>query len=291
MPIEPVEFQIEDVVPPDCTSAFLLGKRKETVIYESHVIAYGERLVSVAKRLRLKGYDAFIAPLRGGLRPWVQLNIIARTLNRTLFLPFSQASSGMHRDEIYAYLGNWLRTVDADGILKLAVIDVGEGGGGSLTLAQYLKELHNYQKAAHWEIDFYILFARRRRSFQVPPKSLGIEKLSNDDITFRLTTWNVPAVVGEDWNEAMGIKVRWTKMKPHVEFQSTAGDMVFVQRSGQSIVVKSGELHLLLDAILSKVVNEIMATDPDLPHIGDIWNTHFPHLVEPPRVILPGDEL
>jgi hypothetical protein len=154
---------------------------------------FAENLVNLRKTLDQNRYHAVIVPLRGGLKPWVQLDVSGQHHDTVIWLPYTGASQRKMDERIRWYLRRDIAPFTEEAELRLAVVDTGEGGNGSTTLAELIHECHKQDTRRRWLVDIHLIYQS-----VYPPLSRSIPNFSNDKLHFNPYPWKVQSLIMED---------------------------------------------------------------------------------------------
>lgn len=158
MPTTSPDYQITDIIEPENTDKFLSFNSNIPLIDESAFDAYAAQLKTLAVQLQEKRYDKLIVPLRGGLKPAMQLDVLCDYQMPILWLPYTAGSQGQFDQQVKECLQSELVTCPDGQPARLAILDTAIGGNGSEHLAKLIAEI--VTSKCNWKVDFHLLYVR-----------------------------------------------------------------------------------------------------------------------------------
>lgn len=284
MPAYQVPVPKVDEVDPGKARLYVAERPKLTVVRRSSLDAYAAELVRIGKELQSVGYHGVVVPLRGGLKPWVQLDVVTELKLHDCWLPFTQGANGVDRDQIRHYLASFLSARPPVTPFRLAVVDTANSGHSSCMLADVIKSVWSDRgDASEWAVDFYLLFEATSTARRQPPKSRDIGPKSNTRLQFRVFPRPVPDLVVEDWDEALGVKCLWRDgTTPALEVIPSKGVLAIQERDGRLHIIEADRLDRETDLLLGEAVSEAVVTEPGFEHTHDVWPAYLPEDGTPP---------
>lgn len=272
MPVRPVDAVIVKEVQPKFATAFQNECHRLPVIGMQELYSYAEQLLEIGRTLASRPYDFVVIPLRGGLKPWLQLDVLREFRQAPLWLPYTVGSQGKFDEQVLDVLEQGFATHEGVSELKIAVIDTAISGDGSLHLAELLAQHHLSDKRQRWICHFHLLHAKER----FPLKSRHIPELSNERLEFNVVTWPVDHLLVEDWNEAIGLEVCWEgNTRAIIKHCSTEGRLLLKRNDGAVQLIESQELHHYVDLLLGDAVSEYVRHDEKLVYQKDVWQRYI----------------
>jgi hypothetical protein len=273
-----------DVVPVRWADAFLRERPELQVVDRQHLDAYADRLVDIGKELQAIKPHRVVVPLRGGLKPWLQLDVMTEMRHCDGWLPYTQGANNVATEQVRHYLNAFIAVGSNTPHFRIAILDTAESGHSSRELAKVVKELRAQAKGnSIWEVHFFLVFVKKRPQDRWPSLSGEIEPMSAPGITFRLHPFSVPHLLVEDWNEALGIRTRWVDGHvPRIEFVPSNGRMALREYDGSVRVFEAERLDRFTDALLGKSVSDGVVSAPGFRHVGDVWPNYLPPDAVPP---------
>lgn len=276
MPDTPCPITQVDEVPADEASAYLQSHRETRIIRLQDVTMYGDLLAQVAKWLQICGYDGIIVPVRGGVKPFTQLNVLTEMRFEPCLLPFTQGANRLNEEQVRDYLKNYLERRAGNSPLKLSVVDTADSGHSALCLAEICRSLRrDWRGSGAWAIDFILFFEFQDGSKRYPPKSFHIPKLSSSKLVFRVFACGTPSLLVEDWDEALGIKTVWRDGRtPEFVLVPSKGRLVIQDYDGILRQYEAERLDLFTDQILGQEASDAVITDQSLRFHHDVWQKY-----------------
>lgn len=274
-----------DEVPAHKGGLYLAGRPELVVVRRAALDDYATALVRIGKELQSVGYHNVVVPLRGGLKPWVQLDVITELKLNDCLLPFTQGANGIDKDQIRHHLKAFTDVRPAVSPYRLAVVDTANSGHSSNMLADIIKSIWSERAdGSAWVADFYLLFAETIPRRSQPPKSREIEPKSTHGLTFRVYPHCVPDLIVEDWDAALGIKCLWRDgSKPGLEVVPSKGSMAVQEHDGRLHVIEADRLDRETDMLLGEAVSDAVRTEPGFHHTKDVWPAYLPKDGTPPN--------
>jgi hypothetical protein len=265
-----VEAVVVQEVKPKFFDSLRNNMDRVPVIQVRELYSYAEMLLEIGRELARQNYDIVIIPLRGGLKPWLQLDVLREFRQPPLWLPYTAGSQGKFDDQIMHVLYEGFKTKESTASLRFAVVDTAISGHGSAHLAEILNTFHSQDNKRQWSCDFHLLHARNR----TPTETARI-KPSHDNLKFSVILWPVEHLLVEDWNEAIGLVVNWEGNQRVVIKQcATEGQLLLRRLDGSGQLIESAEMHAYLDVLLGDALSEYVQTDPALEYQRDVWQRY-----------------
>jgi hypothetical protein len=273
MPIRRPEIVLVEEVAPIWSDKYLIERPKLKVIHADKIYAYSDELVRIAREIQSRSYHGLIVPLRGGLKPWLQLDVMTELQIHDCWLPFTQGSNGLDRDQIRHHLVDFINSCEPTSPLKLAVVDTANSGHSSNQLAEIIRSIHTDRAdGAHWQVHFYLIFEQTNPTRHHPPLSAEIPGKSNERLHFDVFPHAVPDLIAEDWDEALGIKCGWEDgLTPEIRIFPSRGRFALQEGSGYLKVIESDRLDRYTDLLLGEAVSDNVITLPGFRHTHDVW--------------------
>lgn len=272
MPVRPVDAVIVEEIQPRFATAFQNELHRVPIIGMQELYTYAEQLLEIGRILASRPYDCIVIPLRGGLKPWLQLDVLREFRQSPLWLPFTAGSQGKNDEQVLHILEQGLAKHAGASELRIAVIDTAISGDGSLHLAGLLSQRQLIDRGQRWNCDFHLLHAKQR----FPKKSNLIRELSNEHLEFSVVTWPVDHLLVENWNEAIGLEVHWDgTTQAVIRNSSTEGRLLLKQIDGSIQLIESPELHHYVDLLFGDAVSEHVRHDASLVYQGDVWQRYI----------------
>jgi hypothetical protein len=272
MPVRPVDAVIVKEIQPKFAKAFQNEFHRIPVIGMQELYSYAEQLLEIGRTLASRPYDFVVIPLRGGLKPWLQLDVLREFRQSPLWLPYTAGSQGKYDEQVLHVLEQGIATHASASDLRIAVIDTAISGDGSFHLAELLAQRQLTDRRQRWICDFHLLHAKER----FPTRSNYILKLSNERLKFNVVTWPVDHLLVEDWNEAIGLEVRWEgDTRAIIKHCSTEGHLLLERNDGSIQLIESQELHHYVDLLLGDAVSEYVRHDENLVYQGEVWHRYI----------------
>jgi hypothetical protein len=272
MPVRPVDAVIVKEIQPKFATAFQNDFHRLPVIGMQELYSYAEKLLEIGRTLASRPYDLVVIPLRGGLKPWLQLDVLREFQQSPLWLPYTAGSQGKYDEQVLHIIEQGIAKHAGASELRIAVIDTAISGDGSLHLAGLLSQRQLSDRRQRWICDFHLLHAKQR----FPTKSNFIRKLSNENLQFKVVTWPVDHLLVEDWNEAIGLEVHWEgSTRAIIKHCSTEGRLLLKRIDGSIQLIESPELHHYVDLLLGDAVSEYVRHDAHLVYQRDVWQRYI----------------
>lgn len=268
--------QVDEIAAFDSKS-YRHGKRDSKLVRLRDVTDYGELLSNAAKWVQACGYDGIIVPLRGGVKPFIQINVLTEMRFKPCWLPFTQGANGVNEEQIRYYLKGQLNVWANKSPLKIAVVDTADSGDSSLMLASVCRSLRKeWKDKSRWAIDFILFFESQDGAKQCPPKSCRIPGMSTDNLVFRVFACGTPSLISEDWDEALGIRTIWKDGEPpEVITVPSKGRLLIQDYDGTLREFVADRLDQFTDQILGKEASNAVVTDPSLTFDRDVWQNYI----------------
>jgi hypothetical protein len=130
------------------------------VVKRADLVDYADTVPEIRKTLDAYHYHAVIVPYRGALKPWLQLSVLAQHADTIIELPFTGASQRKNDERLRWYLWQGLARFFEEGELRIAVVDTGEGGHGSVTITDLLRQCHREDQRRKWFVDIHLIHKR-----------------------------------------------------------------------------------------------------------------------------------
>ena len=204
------------------------------------------------------------------MKPWVQLSVMGQHRDRIIPLPYTYASQRQNDERIRHHLWEGIAPLSEEAELRLAVVDTGNGGNGSSTLAELLRDCHRRDPKRRWFVDFHLIYKRG----VYPPLSRNIPLFSEHNLHFNPFPWPVESLIMEDWNAAIGLEAVFDDGKKVIVKESSTEGTVILQGAEEAVVVQSPTIHHYMDAQLGQTVSDAVVTDPDLKFLRDVWQNY-----------------
>lgn len=176
MPIRPVEAVVVQEVQSKFAAELQRNLHRVPIIGVQELYSYAERLLEIGRTLATQSYDIVAIPLRGGLKPWLQLDVLREFSQTPLWLPYTAGSQGKYDEQILHVLEEGLSIHASAADLRIAVVDTAISGDGSLHLAELLARHHRRDVKRRWACDFHLLYAQER----YPAKAMLMLKLTGE---------------------------------------------------------------------------------------------------------------
>lgn len=269
--------QTDEVESVDASKFLCNVKRRDSrLVRMKDITEYGELLEKVALWLQSVTCDGVIVPLRGGIKPFTQLNALANLKYAPCWLPFTQGANGLNKDEIRTALKDYLESHLQQEKTRLVVVDTADSGDSSLALAEILKSLREEAGGtASWEVTFILFFESQNGKKWCPPKSTCIPHLNGEKIRFRVFRCGTTSLITEDWDEGLGIKAEWKpEGKPQVSVIPSAGIVIVEDYTGRLRQYKVERLDQFIDELLAKEVSDAVMTNDLVKYERDVWQQH-----------------
>ena len=126
-----------------------------------------------------------------------------------------------------------------------------------------MAQLHKESSGQEWEVAIHLLYSPASRNHSFPSKAKDVESFQSERLRFAVKFYAVDDLFVEDWNEAIGVEIKWSGetflVKPASE-----GKLLVRSTSGEIKVYESNELNNFIDSLISASVSEAMLTDPTL---------------------------
>ncbi len=261
----------------DGADKYLFSTMKEgRLVRLQDITEYGELLKRAAEWLQKFPCDGVIVPLRGGVKPFTQLDVLTEFKHSPCWLPFTQGANYVNHEQIREILKQYVEPRMEDGPARLVVIDTADSGHSSHALATILKELHSGLPAStKWVVDFVLFFESEGGKKPCPPLSRSIPTLNTDRLRFRVYACGTTSLLAEDWDEALGVRATWdSNGKPHIAVIPSKGRII-VQSCDDSLKEYETErLDQFVDELLANEVSDAVVTDEHLRHERDVWHKY-----------------
>lgn len=110
---------------------------------------------------------------------------------------------------------------------------------------------------------FHLLHAEENEKYPIPPLALRIPSLSSGDLIFLLDFLQVPSLLVEDWDEALGLKAEWNNGVCFYKI-TTAGQLISKMPDGSVAVMGTDDLPKLVNSYIATFVTKTMLERPEL---------------------------
>lgn len=272
-----VAIQVEEVSGGDADKYLFSGNNKQgKLVRLQDITEYGDLLKRAAEWLQKFPCDGVVVPLRGGIKPFTQLDVLTQFKNTPCWLPFTQGANYLNRDQIRDILKKYIEPRMTDGSARFVVIDTADSGHSSHALATILKELHScFSSSTKWNVDFVLFFESEEGRKPCPPLSRSIPTLNTDRLRFRVYACGTTSLLAEDWDEALGVKATWdSNGKPHIAVIPSKGRIVVQSHNGSLKEYETERLDQLVDELLATEVSDAVVTDAQLKYERDVWQNY-----------------
>ncbi len=274
MPIRVPELLEVDAAPLKDAPALISSYQRDNVrvVTRGQLDGYGSQLVVLGRQLQAAQHDLVVFPLRGGLKPGLQLEVLTEYRLPVEWLPFTGGSNGTLDAQVLAVLQRRIAPIVAGkgAPISICAVDTSISGDSALRLAGLFRTTLEQLHAVGAGVVFYLLHEHSR----YPWRSLEINALSTRAVSFMVHCVGVDSLLVEDWSEAFGVRVvpdagGIVVLKP----AATEGSVIL--RDDEAVrIVSSPELNHLVDVLIAKAVAEDIQTDPRARHIGDVWERY-----------------
>ena len=274
IPSAEIESDLVDASPIQSLSDFVdqyKTSKKVRLINASDLSKYAESLVEMAIAIKQYPADFFLCPLRGALKPTLQLHKMNIIADQIEFLPFTRGSSGEFDDIIIKELKKIIYKFDADKqTFQINVIDTADGGYGANKLADLLRIVRRDYNKGQWLVNFFLLH----------PCSGDIENIervaskSNEKIIFNVHRHVVDDLLIEDWDAAIGIKVEHDTGHLIVKNGLTSGRLILVENNSVSLI-DSSEMCSYIDVLFANAISDEIKSRPDFQFYRDVYDDYI----------------
>lgn len=271
MPTVSANYQITDIIEPTNTDTFLSFNPTIPLIDEPAIDAYAAQLKKLAVKLQEKRYDKLIVPLRGGLKPAMQLDVLCDYQMPILWLPYTAGSQGRLDQQVKECLQSELVIGPDCQPTRLAILDTAIGGHGSEHLAKLIAETATSK--CNWKVDFHLLYAQSRY-----PQLCGQITKQNrlPTVEFNVELWPVEDLLVEDWNEAIGLSVELgSGQQLVIKKCSTEGKFLYRDNQKRIQVIESPELNKYFDVRLGQAISDDILSDPMFVFREEVWKRYL----------------
>ena len=274
MPLLEPEKVLRDVGPPGTLPELQQAYRVSAaqVITEAQLIDYAQAVVNVGKAVRADRYQLIFVPLRGGLKPGTQLEVILKYSVRVEWLPYTGGSTGRNDELLIRILRDALEELAKEqSQLRIAVVDTAIGGHGAAHLAELMLAAASVVDASGIEVTFHLIHPRERH----PARAEGISSLTAPSIALNVVFHPVESLLVEDWSEAIGIRIVPDDDAGLLIKKACTEGRVIIRDAEAVRVVDSEELQNVVDAYIARFVNLDILTDPKAAWHRDVWQDYF----------------
>jgi hypothetical protein len=273
MPVNQPKIVTIDEIEPAWAYDYLSERPKLHVVRGDRLSAYADELVKVSRSIQTVGYHGVLVPLRGGLKPWLQIDVVTEMRFDDCCIPFTQGANGVDVEPIRNRIESFLKSCPDVSTFKLAIVDTADSGHSSRMMAEIIKSIRTDRKdKANWQVHFYLIFEEGTPARRQPPLSAEIPGKSNHQVKFVVIPHSVPDLISEDWDEALGIKCGWKDGSiPQVYVVPSKGIVAIQRTDGGLRLVESNRLDRYTDILLSEAVSDCVVTHPEYTFSEDIW--------------------
>ncbi len=272
MPRRSVDLALIDAVAPPAADQLVAGLRNpERVIDDTALATYARRVVEIGIDALIVESQLMIFPLRGGLKPGLQLEVLTEYHLPTLWLPFTAGSQGGYDPSVAGLLREAFEKLLAEGReLRISVVDTAISGHGARHLAVIMADVLSRYAPRTSDVVFYVLHDQAR----FPGESNALEGLTTPHVAFRRRLYPVDSLLVEDWAEAIGVEVAFDGGIP-ILIKPTTTEGQLIVRSNEGIrIYQSQELSHAVDLLIAKSIDEEIRTYPEAAHLRDVWQRY-----------------
>jgi hypothetical protein len=233
--------------------------------------------VGIAKWLNRVPYAGIIIPLRGGLKPGIQLRLLTELQHECCWLPFTRGSNKVDHEQVRHLLKRFLERIATVPVLRIAILDTADSGDSARVLAEIIRDIYRSMEGpGQWIANFMLIFEPRDDGYPFPPKALDIRKLTLDErLIFSVTVCQTPSLIVEDWDEAIGIRTIWKDGKvPAIVQLPSKGRIIVEEFSGNLLEIEAERLDHYTNDLFTSAVSEAMTTDPMFRFDHDVWQNY-----------------
>lgn len=277
MSVRDVPYETLDVLPQDQADTFLREHSTIRVVSLGEFDGYSGVLRRVHDALGVQRPRAVVFPLRGGLKPGVQLEVMGNYEIEPLWLPYTTGGAGSHEDAIRAALDILLHPLEDGSRLMLSVVDTAISGHSARRLGVFLNDWVGARPGRSMDCHFNILYDPTHPNHSYPAEADEIRRPSSDRARFRLFTFPGPALILEDWAEALGYRVEFNEALCTVKPSVRAGRALLRGPDGIVSFIESERLDYFFDQRIAAALSENILTDPVLQYQRDVCWPEYTH--------------
>lgn len=268
-----MDFALTDKIPLWTADRLIASLREpERVIDEAALAIYARRVVEIGVDALVADRQLLIFPLRGGVKPGLQLEVLTEYRPATLWLPFTAGSQGGYDPAVTRLIADAIESLIQSGReLKLAVVDTAISGHGAAHLAEILARLLLKYAPRTSDVVFYLLHG----AIRYPDESNVIEGFNSAHSRFRRRLYPVDSLLVEDWAEAIGLEVMIDDGAPLIIKPATTQGTLIVRGPEGVKVYRSDELHHFVDLLIANSIDEEIRTYPNATHLRDVWKRYI----------------
>lgn len=269
--------EVKDVIPAQKTDIYFRSGNaasKELVRLDD-ITTYAELLTQATYWLSTDPCDGVIVPLRGGIVPARQIDVMKEYRLDPLLLPFTQGSNKKNYDECRHELARYLADRLTETKARIVVIDTADGGNGSLAMAELLKDVHS-DLFSHISLsaDFLLFFDVQGNNSWFPPESTKINSLGEDNLHFRVVGCRTRSLITESWDESLGLAAGWNKDgTPRIVAAPFAGKVLVQDRNGEIHEYAVERIDQFITDLLSAEVSDAVTTG-GMKFECDVWEKY-----------------
>ncbi len=240
------------------------------------ITSYGELLAQAAYWLSTDPCDGVIVPLRGGIVPSRQIDVMKEYKLEPLLLPFTQGANKKDYEQCRHELAQYLSGRLTEEYARVVIIDTADGGNGSVALAELLTDVHsdlfpNVRLCA----DFLLFFDVQGNNSWFPPESRDICRFSNDKLHLRVVGCRTTSLITESWDEALGLNAGWNEDgTPRIIAAPFAGKVLVQDRNGGIYEYDVERMDQFVTDLLASEVSDAVRTTDGLRFECDVWEKY-----------------
>jgi len=261
MLVQPVQYNIVEAAPPELVYELKESFKDARLIMREEVDSYADRLVEVATDLAKRPINVMLVPYRGGLTPSLHLQVMNKFQYPHIPLGFTQGSQERNRQSIEDELVWNLERLQKRAQLVIGIIDTAIRGDSSFKLADILKSAKRHFDKHQWRVVFHLLHSREK--YPTPPLVRDIANFNTESLWFEVELHDVPSLLVEDWDEAIGLRTDWQNGICYYK-TTTDGQVISKLPDGNVAVLHSKNLPMLIHSFIANSVTDSMLTNPAL---------------------------
>jgi hypothetical protein len=240
------------------------------VVSETQLIEFSQAVLAIGKAIAERKPSRIVSPLRGGLKPALQLLALLPEYNgRVEYIPYCGGSQGFFDDEVVPILRHAIKASETGGVTSLAVVDTAISGDGAAYLGKLMQSAAQAENVPLTKVHFHLMHARNR----LPARVSALNALSNSRIKLSYELHGVDSLVVEDWNAALGLERTFDGVKYSIKPTAEDGK-VLVRRLKDIVLIDSPELSKWVDREIGGWIDATIRTDPYARLIHPLWSEY-----------------
>lgn len=238
----------------------------------SDLTSYGNALANASKSIKLFQPDTIIVPLCGGLRPASILYPMNNFETAMFPVPFTQGSSGKYDKIIIDEIGRNLESFLKNNVLRIGIIDTGDGGQGLRAMTKLLHQLHNEAAPqCTWFIKFFIFVEPKSANYLDQTNDVK-EMVTKERFLIEREVFFVNNLIGEDVREACNYRIDWSQNGENVFEPTSFKGSLLINHPEHQEIARHDNFSDLIDLSIAKHTTNNLLTSTENLYVGDIWD-------------------